>query len=156
MDKMKILQESKRHFKFKEDKIRQQVQEEILMQENLDSQEMQKILEKQEDLIFNLANEDFASCSKKFNYRVPEIETKRLEQKLNLEKVFDDQESGISCGQKVNNKVILRNVHDRLYSEPRGKTYLHMKQSFESTCLTHKQWLHEISNDSKITVSDFN
>lgn len=64
-------------------------------------------------------------------------------------------EIGVSCGQKIGNRVILRSFHDRICSEPRGKTnYYHLRGKGEiSTCLTHTQWLDSIANDPDILVS---
>lgn len=110
----------------------------------------------------------FPRVYKKFDYPINETELYELQNKLNMGKELDEikadeklipgeykeyEEVGISCGQKIGNRVILRSFHDRLYSEPRGKSNLHAKEAKESTCLTHRQWLHAISNDPQITVS---
>lgn len=108
----------------------------------------------------------FPRAYKKFDYPINESELYELQHKLNMGKeldeikaeelisgVYKEEEIGISCGQKVGNRVILRSFHDRLYSEPRGKSNLHVKEAKEATCLTHQQWLHAISNDPQITVS---
>lgn len=108
----------------------------------------------------------FPPSINKLDYPSNESELLELKRKLNagetLDKIkreklvgkFECDETGISCGQRDGKRVILRGFHDRLYSEPRGKINLHMKVAAESTCLTHKQWLHEISNDPKITVNE--
>lgn len=101
----------------------------------------------------------------RLDYPSNESELLELKRKLNAGETLDEikreklvgklecDEAGILCGQRDGNRVILRGFHDRLYTEPRGKINLHMKVADESTCLTHKQWLHEISNDPKITVN---
>jgi hypothetical protein len=172
MDKAEIRAESKRHYHHKEDKLRQQVREVNLMREEIDKEEMKKLQEEEENLIFQLAEESLSPSSEpkdlehtlqtrlkafppsiqKLDYPVNEMELLELKCKLNMGEKLD-KTGEMSCGQKVGNRVILRSFHDRLYSEPRGKINLHMKIATESTCLTHQQWLHEISNDPKITVS---
>lgn len=171
MDKVEIRAESKRHYQHKEDKLRQQIRNENITKEKFDKEELKKLQEKEQNLIFQLADEHrlqmrlkaFPSSMKKCDYPVNEAELLKLKRQLNEvenlkeiqeEKPAGGEEMGISCGKKIGNHVTLRSFHDRLYSEPRGKINLHMKVATESTCLTHQQWLQDISNDPKITVSE--
>lgn len=110
----------------------------------------------------------FPPAYTKFDYPVNESELYELQRKLNsgesLNKIkvdgvtrldednYKEEEIGISCGEKIENRVILRSFHDRMHREPRGKINLHVKEDKESTCLTHQQWLDAISNDPQITV----
>lgn len=182
MDKAEIRAESKRHYQHKEDKLRQKVRAEKIMREKFDKEEMEKLQEEEENLIFQLADDSlpppsectnmehtlqmrlkaFPPSINKVDYPVNESELLELKLKLNMGQKHNEikvekllaEEIGILCGQKVGNRVTLRSFHDRLYLEPRGKINLHMKEATESTCITHQQWLHKISNDPKITVSE--
>lgn len=144
--------------------------------------------EKAENLVFRLADESIpaSECDvaeevkelppvyKKFDYPVNESELRELKLQLNgksLDEIKrhkllatsdnandDGKEIGISCGQKLANRVILRSFHDRICDEPRGETnYHHLqrsgKEGREATCQTHKQWLDAMANDPEIVVS---
>lgn len=117
---------------------------------------------------------ELPSPYEKFDYPVNESELIELKRQLN-EKSLDvikrdkllatttannandgGEEIGISCGQKIGNRVILRSFHDRICSEPRGKSnYYHLMGKDEiSTCLTHNQWLDSLANDPEMLVSE--
>lgn len=58
----------------------------------------------------------------------------------------ESTEIGITCGQRADNRIILRNFHDALSSEPRGKSnHLHMSDSRSSSAP---------SNDPEVSVSN--
>ena len=68
-----------------------------------------------------------------------------------VENSIDDE---ISCGQKIGKCVILRGFHDRMHSEPRGKSNLYrVERTTNDSCRSHKEWLQTITNDPKIVVS---
>lgn len=108
----------------------------------------------------------------KFDYPVNESELAAFKRQLNekslevikREKLLltsqnnaneDDKEIGVSCGQKVGNRLVLRNFHDRICDEPRGEANYHRSRGTgKSTCLTHEEWLNAIANDPEILVSE--
>jgi hypothetical protein len=120
-----------------------------------------------------VAKKELPSTYEKFDYPVNESELMEFKRQLN-EKSLDvikrdklhaklavnnandgNKEIGISCGQKIGNRVIIRSFHDRICSEPRGESnYYHLRGTGElSTCLTHEQWLDSLANDPEILVS---
>lgn len=65
-------------------------------------------------------------------------------------------EVGTTCGQKLGNRVVLRNFHDRISDEPRGESNCHRSsEAGKSTCFTHKEWLDSIANDPELLVNSF-
>ena len=122
----------------------------------------------------NVATKKFPLTYKRFDYPMSELELLEFQRQLcekSLDEVKKDkllaptalndandggEENGITCGQKIGNRVILRGFHDRLCTEPRGeKNYYHLKKSGTgTTCLTHSQWLDTLTNDAEILVSE--
>lgn len=112
---------------------------------------------------------ELPSTYTRFDYPVNESELIEFKRQLN-EKVLDvirrekllfppnnanddGKEIGISCGQKIGKRVILRGFQDRICNEPRGEiNYYHVKADEEATCRTHKQWLDAIANDPEVLV----
>ncbi|KAL7024344.1 hypothetical protein ACKWTF_013001 [Chironomus riparius] len=165
LDKPKNKEIVKLHYQHKEDKLRQRIQMTKIKEEALAKEIEEREKEAKENLIFRLVDESFppsehhsstandaedASNDKiKFDYR----ESGRLSQSCKelVENSIDDE---ISCGQKIGKCVILRGFHDRLYSEPRGKSNLYrVERTTNDSCRTHKEWLQTITNDPKIVNS---
>lgn len=116
---------------------------------------------------------ELPSTYTKFDYPINESELTEFKRQLNeksldvirREKLLpstvnnandddDGKEIGISCGQKIGKRVVLRGFQDRICDEPRGESnYYHVKAGEEATCRTHKQWLDAMANDPEILVS---
>lgn len=169
-----ILQQHREH---KEEKLRLRLRGQAKLSEKL-AQEAKRVEEEElENFVFRLADASFpaSECDgvleqlpptyEKFDYPVNESELNELERQLD-EKSLDEikaeqqyirgdgSETGISCGQKVDNRVILRSFHDRISDEPRGESnYHHANRGKEATCLTHRQWLDSMANDAEMLVS---
>ena len=164
LDKPKNKEIVKLHYKHKEDKLRQRIRMTKIKEEALAKEIEKREKEAKENLIFRLADESFppsehhstandvedASNDKiKFDNR----ESGRLSQSCKelVENSIDDE---ISCGQKIGKCVILRGFHDRMHSEPRGKSNLYrVERTTNDSCRSHKEWLQTITNDPKIVVS---
>lgn len=120
----------------------------------------------------HVAMKELLPTYEKFDYPVNESELATFKRQLNekslevikREKLLlttqnnaneDDKEIGVSCGQKIENRVVLRNFHDRISDEPRGESNYHRSRGRgKSTCLTHEEWLDSIANDPEIVVSE--
>jgi hypothetical protein len=135
-------------------KIRERIKLKKIQNEKCEAQKRDLKMKKQENLVFRLAKDSLSSMSHKFNgnawsdsvdesldCHLNELEHIETERKLNGKSgrnelnLIENMEVynvdiDISCGQREGNKVILRNFHDALCSEPRGKSnYLHMSNS---------------------------
>lgn len=108
----------------------------------------------------------------KFDYPVNESELYSFKQQMNQtplevikrEKLFltPTSQNGanehpvkidIPWGQKIKNRVVLRNFHDRICDEPRGEANCHRsRDAGKTTYLTREDWLKAMSNDPEILV----
>lgn len=106
----------------------------------------------------------------RFDYPVNESELLELKRQLNEKSLdvikgekalaappnnanHDSKEIGISCGQKIGSRVVLRSFHDRICDEPRGEqNFYHLRENDEDTCFTHDQWLDAMVNDPESLV----
>ena len=124
IEKPEIRKESKRHFKRKEDKLRQRIKEENIRKEKFEAEEMQKLQEEEENFIFHLADESLPSSSNhddtedklerklkefppsfsRFDYPVNESELLELKHKIKMGKSLDEV--------KAEKLVTSPNVHD--------------------------------------------
>lgn len=179
LDKPKNKEIVELHYQHKEDKLRQRIRLEKQQQEALAKEMEVNRKEAKENEIFRLADESFppSECScdneivatssnalRKFDYQANQVElssrsrqqyVELVESSTNAQPKDDiDAINEIPCGQKIGKRVILKGFHDRIHSEPRGKSNLHrVDMTTTNGSRTYKDWLQTITNDPKIVVS---
>ncbi|KAG5671725.1 hypothetical protein PVAND_001905 [Polypedilum vanderplanki] len=153
MNKPRIKEIAKLHYEHKREKLRQQLITKKAADEAKEKKMQQCKELEQENLIFRLVDESFPSSECNYNepneIKNPSLDiTNEINNFARLNAIDD-----ISCGYRIgkDNEAVLRSFHDPFYSEPRGRSNLHIVEKLKNDDegLTKIQKVDKILNDPK-------